>query len=144
GPADADCAEAVTRAHRQGWVRHHGFVPNDLALGMLDGALAGVSLLHDEHNYAHSRPTKIMEYMAHGLPVVSTPNAASADLLTRYGCGLVVPFGDVEAAAETLLELRRDGRRRRELGAAGRAAAVRDLDWRRDGRQFTETLRRWS
>ena len=144
GPADPDCAQAVTTAHQQGWIRHHGFVPNSQALGMLDGALAGVSLLHDEPNYAHSRPTKIMEYMAHGLPVVSTPNPASADLLARYGCGLVVPFGDVDAAAEALLGLRDDSRRRRALGAAGRVAAVRDLDWRRDAPRFTATLRQWS
>ena len=103
-----------------------------------------MSLLHDEPNYAHSRPTKIMEYMAHGLPVVSTPNAASAELLTRYGCGLVVPFGDVEAAATALLDLRNDRPRRLALGAAGRTAARRDLDWRQDGARFTETLRQWS
>jgi glycosyltransferase involved in cell wall biosynthesis len=144
GPPDADCAAAVTEAHRRGWIRHHGFVPNTRARGMLDGALAGVSLLHDEPNYAHSRPTKIMEYMAHGLPVVSTPNPASEDLLARYGCGVLVPFGDVGAAADALVALRDDARRRRALGAAGRAAAVRDLDWRQDAARFTETLRQWS
>ncbi|HET9654122.1 MAG TPA: glycosyltransferase, partial [Kineosporiaceae bacterium] len=91
GPADADCAADIARAHRQGWVHHHGFVPNDRALGLLDGALAGLSLLHDEPNYAHSRPTKAMEYMAHGVPVITTPNAVSVELVQRYDCGVVVP-----------------------------------------------------
>ena len=29
------------------------------------------------------------------------------------------------------------------MGANGRAAALRDLDWSRDGERFNETLREW-
>ena len=148
GPADPDCAEAVGEAHRSGWVYHHGFVPNTQALSMLDGALAGLSLLHDEPNYAHSRPTKIMEYMAHGIPVISTPNPVSVEALQRYDCGVVVPFADTDAvanaAADAVLALRDDAQRRLALAAAGRAAALRDLDWRQDGRRFAATLERWA
>jgi len=99
GPVDRDIAEQVADAVRRGWVHRHGFVPNDAALQLLDGALAGLSLLHDEPNYASSRPTKVMEYMAHGVPVVTTPNASSVELVERYGCGLVVPFDDPRATA---------------------------------------------
>jgi glycosyltransferase involved in cell wall biosynthesis len=143
GTPDADVSAQVRQAHREGWVLHHGFVPNSQALKLLDGALAGLSLLHDEPNYAHSRPTKAMEYMAHGIPVVTTPNAVSVELVERYRCGVVVPFENPEAAAKSLLELRADDPRRREMGAAGRAAALNDLDWSRDGERFSETLRGW-
>ncbi len=143
GPADPDVAEAIADAHRRGWLRHHGFVPNQEALGLLRGALAGLALLHDEPNYATSRPTKVMEYMAFGVPVVTTPNAASAELVRRYGSGLVVPFLDPGSAVEAVLSLRADQELRRRLGAAGRAGAVRDLDWRDDGRRFGELLRTW-
>jgi glycosyltransferase involved in cell wall biosynthesis len=143
GPADADVAAAVANAHRQGWVHHHGFVPNREALGLLRGALAGLALLHDEPNYATSRPTKVMEYMAFGVPVVTTPNAASTELVRRYGSGVVVPFRDPAAAAEAVLALRADPERRHRLGEAGRAGAVRDLDWRDDGRRFGELLSAW-
>jgi glycosyltransferase involved in cell wall biosynthesis len=143
GTADSEVSAQLRQAHREGWVHHHGFLPNAQALTLLDGALAGLSLLHDEPNYAHSRPTKAMEYMAHGIPVVTTPNAVSVDLVERYHCGVVVPFEDPEAAAKTLLELRADDHRRREMGANGRAAALRDLDWSRDGERFNEMLREW-
>jgi glycosyltransferase involved in cell wall biosynthesis len=144
GPADADCAEQLAAAHEAGWLHHHGFVPNSTALGLLGGALAGLSLLHDEPNYAHSRPTKIMEYMAHGVPVVTTPNAVSVELVQRYGCGVVVPFEDAAAAAKAVLQLRADPARRSELAAAGRASALADLDWRRDGRAFAAALAGWA
>jgi glycosyltransferase involved in cell wall biosynthesis len=144
GPADPDVAPDVARAHRDGVLVHHGFIPNREALRMLSGALAGLSLLHDEPNYATSRPTKVMEYMAFGVPVVTTPNPASADLVRRYGSGIVVPFGDPGAAVSAILELRDDLDRRRQFGAAGRVAAVRDLDWNSDGQRFGELLRGWA
>jgi glycosyltransferase involved in cell wall biosynthesis len=64
---------------------------------MLDGALAGLSLLHDEPNFRHSLPTKVVEYMARGVPVVTTPLPAAAELARGYECGFVVPFGDPKA-----------------------------------------------
>jgi glycosyltransferase involved in cell wall biosynthesis len=143
GPADSDVSSSIADAHRRGWVRHHGFVPNREALDLLRGALAGLALLHDEPNYATSRPTKVMEYMAFGVPVVTTPNAASAELVQHYQSGLVVPFSDPEAAAQAILSLRADPDLRHRLGAAGRAGAVRDLDWRDDGRRFGELLSSW-
>ena len=143
GPTDPDVSTAVAEAHRRGWVRHHGFVPNREALALLRGALAGLALLHDEPNYATSRPTKVMEYMAFGVPVVTTPNAASADLVRHYDSGVIVPFRDPAAAAEAVLSLRDDPGRRQRLGDAGRAGAVRDLDWRTDGQRFGELLRDW-
>lgn len=74
GAADGDVRGMLAAADRDGVLRWHGFLPNDAALDRLRGALAGVSLLRDEANYRHSRPTKVVEYMAYGIPVVSTPN----------------------------------------------------------------------
>ena len=70
---------------------------------MLDGALAGLSLLHDEPNFRHSMPTKVVEYMARGVPVVTTPLPAAAELARGHECGFVVPFGDPVAAAAAVL-----------------------------------------
>ncbi|GAB6900983.1 glycosyltransferase family 4 protein [Kineosporia succinea] len=144
GPADGDVAGPIAHAHAEGWITHHGFVPNREALGLLPGALAGLALLHDEPNYAVSRPTKVMEYMAFGVPVVTTPNAAAAELVGRYRSGTVVPFADVDAAESAIRALRDDAARRERLGSAGWNAARADLDWRADGRRFAELIRDWS
>ncbi|MEJ5945820.1 glycosyltransferase family 4 protein [Pseudokineococcus basanitobsidens] len=144
GPADADVREQLRSAHDAGAVRWRGFVPNDEALAGLPGALAGLSLLHDEPNYAHSRPTKVMEYMAHGLPVLTTPTRAAVELVGRAGSGVVVPFEDPEAAAAAVRALRDDPGRRRSLAEAGRAHALAELDWRLDGHRFVAQLREWA
>ena len=38
------------------------------------------------------RPTKLFEYLAHGLPMLSSPNPLWQELLTRYGAGLALDF----------------------------------------------------
>lgn len=142
GPAHGAAEAVVSAAHEAGTVTWHGFVPNDAALAMLDGALAGLSLLHDLPNYRHSMPTKILEYMAHGVPVITTPLPVAVDVVERAGGGVVVPFGDPQAAAEAVLELWRDPSRAAALGSAGHALARREYDWSVVGPQFVDVLNR--
>lgn len=144
GPCDPDMTDLLNAADASGDVRWHGFLPNTEALGLLPGSLAGLSLLHDEPNYAHSRPTKLMEYMASGIPVITTPNPVSVELVSRYDCGLVVPFEDTAAVASAVRRLRDDDALRDGFGRRGREAALAELDWRLDGRRFVAQLQEWS
>ncbi|TQM57320.1 glycosyltransferase [Humibacillus xanthopallidus] len=142
GPArDPRTAEALAWAVKSGHLRHHGFVPSDVALPMLDGALAGLSLLEDRPNYRHSMPTKVIEYMAHGIPVITTPLPLAREIVTRAGCGIVVPFGDADATAAALIELAADPERRAALGRAGHRYAREHHDWNAVGHEFVSHVR---
>jgi glycosyltransferase involved in cell wall biosynthesis len=117
-----------------------GPLPNEAALARLDGALAGLSLLHDLPNYRHSLPTKIVEYMARGVPVVTTPLPVARALVEDAGSGIVVPFADAEAAAEAVRALRGDPALRERLAKAGVTAARAGLDWRSEAPVFLAAL----
>jgi glycosyltransferase involved in cell wall biosynthesis len=144
GHADAEVDGPLRAAHDAGSIVWHGFVPNDRALALMSGALAGLSLLHDEANYRHSKPTKVIEYMSRGLPVITTPTPPARALVDGAGSGVVVPFEDPAAAADAVLALRDDEPRRAAMGAAGHAAAQRDHDWTRDGAAFVKLLEAWA
>jgi glycosyltransferase involved in cell wall biosynthesis len=144
GQADARARAHIEPAREAGLLRWHGFVPNDRAMPMLDGALAGLSLLHDEPNFRHSMPTKVVEYMARGVPVVTTPLPAAAELAREHECGFVVPFGDVGATAEAVLELNRDISLRVKMGRRGHEAAYSSLGWPSDAREFVAQLESWA
>lgn len=122
---------------------YRGFVPNSEALQRLPGALGGLSLLQDQPNYAHSQPTKVMEYMAHGVPVITTPNEASRVMVTAAHAGEVIGFGDVDAAVETIQRWDADRVERDRLGANGRAFVLERHNWERDGARFSETIQDW-
>ena len=71
------------------------------------------------------------EAMAHGRPVVASAVGGLLDLVEHERTGLLVPPRDVRALRAALERLLRDRELRRELGAAGRARASRDLSWGR-------------
>ncbi|MGC5585574.1 glycosyltransferase family 4 protein [Ornithinimicrobium sp. W1665] len=140
GPAHGPARELMADADRRDVLDWRGFVANPAALARIDGALAGLSLLHDEANFRPSMPTKVVEYLAHGVPVVTTPLPVAADLVRRSGGGVVVPFGDTEAVLRVLLGWADRPARAVELGAAGHRYAADHLDWRRQAALFVDLL----
>jgi glycosyltransferase involved in cell wall biosynthesis len=144
GPADARARAELTRAQAAGLIRWHGFLPNDQAVLMSDGALAGLSLLHDEPNFRHSLPTKVAEYMAHGVPVITSPLPIPAGLVERYECGMVVPFGDPSAAADAVLRLAANPGLRAAQGRRGHRGAAESLGWPAHARFFVAQLEQWA
>ncbi len=132
-------------ARAAGLLRWHGFVPNDQAMLIVDGALAGLSLLQDEPNFRHSMPTKVAEYMARGVPVVTTPLPLAVELVEPHECGFVVPFGGVPEAAAAVLALRRGSRAARRDGRARtRRRPASTCGWPEDARAFVAQLEQWA
>jgi glycosyltransferase involved in cell wall biosynthesis len=89
-------------------------------------------------------PTKVVEYMARGVPVVTTPLPPAADLVHRYECGFVVPFGDPRAAADAVLQLAGDASLRAKMGSRGHEAALSSLGWAADAQAFVAQLEAWA
>ena len=144
GYADPQSRPLLNEAVAQGLLEWRDFMPNDEALKRLDGALAGLSLLSDEPNYRHSMPTKIIEYMAHGIPVITTPSPRAVELVERYRCGLVVPWEDPQAVARAVLQLRDNPFERHGTGGRGYAAARAHHHWPNSARRFVAQLEAWA
>lgn len=147
GHADAEAATLLKEAHTRGVLDWRGFLPLEEAMARVTGSMAGLSLLHDLPNYRHSRPTKVIEYLAHGVPVVTTPLPHASRVVADSGCGLVVPFGSprcprpcADAAAEAIRGLAAEPDRRRAMGAAGHGWARAHVDWARHAPVFVNTL----
>lgn len=144
GNADSEVSARLDAADAQAWVRWRGFMANAEALDAIEGATVGVSLLHDEANYRHSMPTKLLEYLARGLPFVSTPLPLAVDLAQRSGGGIIVPFGDTRAATEAVLALQADDDRRHSMASAGRAWVKSGANWALEGPRFVGILSDWA
>jgi len=142
GPADA-----AARAHIEAAgdaVNWHGFVPNADAMRLVDGALAGLSLLQDEANFRHSMPTKVAEYMARGVPVISTPLPLAVKMVEAAESGFVVPFNAPEAAAEAILRLDADPDLRVKMGLRAHDYAQANLAWPPHAAAFVARLEAWA
>jgi len=140
-------ADAAARAHIEAAgdaVRYHGFVPNAEALRLVEGAIAGLSLLQDEENFRHSMPTKVAEYMSRGVPVVTTPLPLAVDLVEAADAGFVVPFNDPRAARDAILKLDADPDLRVKMGLRGHEYALEHLAWPPHAAEFVAQLESWA
>jgi glycosyltransferase involved in cell wall biosynthesis len=74
-------------------------------------------------------PLKLFEYMAAGLPTVTTDVGELATIVEHDRTGLICPAGDPAALAEALAALTGDPARRRRLGRAARETVERRHSW---------------
>jgi glycosyltransferase involved in cell wall biosynthesis len=73
---------------------------------------------------------RCLEAMACGLPVVGTRVHGVEEIVEDDSTGILVPPGDVNALADSIISLLRDSERRHELGERGRFNATRKYDSR--------------
>lgn len=68
-------------------------------------------------------PMSVLEAMAVGLPVVVTDSCGLASDITRIGCGIVIPGGELQPLVDAVRSLLSDANLRAEMGRRGRVAA---------------------
>ena len=116
-----------------------GHVPNETALRIVAEADVGVVPHHADEAWNTTIPNKLFDYMAAGLPVVSSDAVPCARVVTETGAGEVFRSRDPEdlAAAVTRLFARDT---RAGLGAAGQRAIMERYHWERDVARLLEAL----
>jgi starch synthase len=82
----------------------------------------------------------ILEAMAAGLPVITTPNTAGPDLIEHGKEGLIVPAGDVKALQTAMESLLNDPERARAMGRAAHEKA-KEYTWERYGERWEALVR---
>ncbi|HUG08098.1 MAG TPA: glycosyltransferase [Acidimicrobiia bacterium] len=116
-----------------------GLVPNPTALGYLAVASVGLAPLRDLPNYRHSQPTKILEYLAMGLPVVASDLPGTRELVEGLDAVTLVKPGDADDLSTAIAEARSPDVARR---ARAQASDIRSrFRWPADEvRDFYRTL----
>ena len=147
GPADADVEPVLRDAHDRGVLEWRGPLPNPAALALVRGAVAGLSLLGNHPNYVHSRPTKIVEYMAQGTPAITTPLPLAVEMIEASGAGVITAgwFGPdvVNDVVDAVMAYVSSPALRAEHGVRGWEYVRNTLSWNADGARFVGVLEDW-
>jgi glycosyltransferase involved in cell wall biosynthesis len=132
GPVAAGDADWLTDWRRtspaRDRVRLHGRLAPEQAWAFAAGAWVGLALLEDTPAFADALPTKVYEYLACGLAVLTTPVRRTAQLVRSSGAGEVVADG--QAAAQVLDRWAQDHADLGRCRAAARAWADEQLHGR--------------
>ncbi|MDX8355651.1 glycosyltransferase family 4 protein [Cognatiyoonia sp. IB215182] len=128
GPERATIENALNRLNIGNAVEFTGLLPaSDVpaALVRLDVGTAPYSAQQD----FYFSPLKIYEYMAAGLPVVTSDTGHLREIVNDRVTGLIVPPDDPNALSTTLMRLADDPSLGRRLGEAGRAHVFSEHTW---------------
>lgn len=107
-----------------------GFVPNERALEIVAGADAGLVPHLATESWNTTVPNKLFDYMAAGLPVISSDARPCARILGETGSGVVFRSGDSRDLARRIVDLE-DPEVRRRRGRAGLRAVRERFNWER-------------
>lgn len=140
-PDDPYLANLRDLARPRPWLR-----VGHVAYAQLPVALAEAMVLavpHPPGAYMDAAlPVKLFDSMAAGRPLVVTPRREMAALVERHGAGLVAAGDRAEDLAAALVRVLEDPELGRRLGAAARAAAEAEYDWRVIGQRVAEEVLR--
>jgi glycosyltransferase involved in cell wall biosynthesis len=109
-------------------VRFHGFIPNTDALAMVSHADVGLIPHVADEAWNTTIPNKLFDYMAAGLPVITSDAKPAARIIRETGAGLVFRSGSAEDLASAVQQLE-DPARRERMGRAGQAAIRSRYSW---------------
>ncbi|NMW18719.1 MAG: glycosyltransferase family 4 protein [Chlorobiaceae bacterium] len=114
-------AGAVALAEQLGLenIHFHDPVAKSVIPSILAGADAGIMTLFESpliHIYFEN---KFIDYMGAHKPILAAMGGVQAELITRFGAGMVVPAFDHEGLAKAVVDTAADPERCREMGEAG-------------------------
>jgi len=114
-----------------GWDRvdHLGYITRDRVADVLGRTRVGLVVMPPAPNYVRSRPTKLFEYMAAGVPVIASDFPDWREIVDAARCGLLVPPENSRAIATAMEYLLTHPEEAREMGRRGRKAVESSYVW---------------
>jgi len=117
-----------------------GFLPRHEALRRIVRADVCASPFYPTPILNSTSPTKLVEYMALGRPVVANDHPEQRLVIEGSRAGLCVPY-DEAAFAQALVKILQDPREAAAMGERGRAYVERHRDYRGIGAQVAQKFR---
>ncbi len=130
GDLDSELRARVRAAHIDYRVRFLGNLSQDeIAAWLATADMAVVPSVRDDSGNVDGLPNIVLETMASGTPLITTPAGGIASVVEHGRTGLVVPERSAAALAEGILTLARDPELRVRLGEAARASVMARFGW---------------
>ena len=91
--------------------------------------MIAVPSVRDDSGNVDGLPNIVLETMASGTPIITTPAGGIASVVQHRRSGLIVPERDAPALADAIVELAQNPELRVQLGEAARATVTARFGW---------------
>lgn len=139
--------ELKSIAHRLGvadLVEFRAMLPPGDVPGALAECHVGVSCYHLTEQAHQTVPGKLFEYMAVGLPILSSGRRSVKRITGNVDCGLVYESSEPQSIASLIGSLLSNPREASEMGERGRRAVLEYYNWKRNVQALAAVLGRGS
>lgn len=115
----------------KGWekVDFKGFVDRDEIREILSDSKLGLVTLHPIINYIDALPVKMFEYMAAGIPVVSSDIELWKEIVETNKCGICIDPLNPQEIAEAIEYIISNPKIAKEMGENGKKAVIEQYNW---------------
>lgn len=129
---------------RPGWskVRYLGRVDRTTLAATMDRCRVGLVVLHPTRSYRDALPTKLFEYMAAGLPVVTSDFPIMREIIVQAACGVCVDPLDPRSIAAAVNHLLAHPAEAEAMGRRGRESVLARYVWETEERSYHAILTR--
>jgi glycosyltransferase involved in cell wall biosynthesis len=127
-----------------GWrhVDYRGLLDRDGVGSVLGQACIGLALFHPVQSYMDSQPVKFFEYMAAGIPVITSDFPRFRRIIEAEGCGLCVSPRGIDAIAAAIDHLLANPKEAQAMGERGKALVLRSYSWESEERALLRLYER--
>src|SRR5690625_406863 len=115
-----------------------GFVDRNEIKKTLSNSKVGLVVLHPKINYIDSLPIKMFEYMAAGIPVISSNFPLWEDIINTNKCGICVDPLNVKEITEAIQWIFNNPEGAKKMGENGRKAVVEKYNWEAESKRLIE------
>ena len=119
-----------------------GRLPFPKAMQWVKRSTIGLSLLKPVANHRYALPTKLLEYMAYGLPVIATDMPCTREYITYCDAGILVNPDTPQDLLEQAVQLLSDPDRMLQFSRHGQARVCEELNWKNESRYLLRFYRR--
>lgn len=102
---------------------------DEIATWLATADIVAIPSVRDDSGNVDGLPNIVLEAMASGTPLISTPAGGIPSVVRDWHTGVIVPERNAEELAAAILKLARDPELRVRLGEAARASVVARFAW---------------
>ena len=124
-----------------GWkkVNELGFLNRDEVVQVFNNSKAGLVTLHPIINYLDALPVKMFEYMASGIPVISSNIRLWKEIIEENNCGICVNPLESKEIAKAIEYIVSHPKEAEEMGQNGKKAVLEKYNWQVEEKKLFET-----